>query len=119
MKTASANAAQGTGFLPIFKTLLQEAGQVDVAFGAQKKDSDERKSIEKWIEASTAGQEVPIKELDEQLKNRTYVASNKLTAADIAVFGALNTYIVGLIATSNVVFAMLMPVRVIAGSSIA
>lgn len=95
MKTSSANAAQGTGFLPIFKTLLQEAGQVDVAFGAQKEDSEERKSIEKWIEASTSGKEVPIRELDEQLKNKTYIAGNKLTAADVAVFGALNTYIVG------------------------
>lgn len=80
--------------MPIFKTLLQEAGQVDVAFGALKEDSEERQSIEKWIEASTSGQEVSIKDLDEQLKNKTFIAGNKLTAADVAVFGALNTYIV-------------------------
>lgn len=80
--------------MPIFKTLLQEAGQVDVAFGAQKEDSEERKNIEKWIEASTSGQDVPVKDLDEHLKNKTYIAGNKLTAADVAVFGALNTYIV-------------------------
>lgn len=79
--------------MPIFKTLLQEAGQVDVAFGAHKEESEERKNIEKWIEASTSGQQVPLKELDEQLKNKTYIAGNKLTAADVAVFGALNTYI--------------------------
>lgn len=94
MKTSSANQAQGTGFLPIFKTLLQEAGQVDVAFAAQKEESEERKTVEKWIEASTSGQDVPLKELDEHLKNKTYIAANKLTAADVAVFGALNTYIV-------------------------
>ncbi|KAK9895345.1 nucleic acid-binding protein [Cystobasidium minutum MCA 4210] len=93
LKTSSANQAQGTGFLPIFKTLLQEAGQVDVAFAAQKEESEERKTVEKWIEASTSGQDVPLKELDEHLKNKTYIAANKLTAADVAVFGALNTYI--------------------------
>jgi glutathione S-transferase len=93
LKTSSANQAQGTGFLPIFKNLLQEAGQVDVAFAAQKEESDERKSIEKWIDASTNGQDVPVKELDEHLKNKTYIAGGKLTAADVAVFGALNNYI--------------------------
>jgi aminoacyl tRNA synthase complex-interacting multifunctional protein 1 len=95
LKTSSDNSAQGTtGFLPIFQTLLQEAGQVDVAFGAHKEGSEERKSIEKWIEASTSGQDLPVKELDEHLKNKTYIAGSKLTAADVAVFGALNTYIV-------------------------
>jgi aminoacyl tRNA synthase complex-interacting multifunctional protein 1 len=75
--------------------LLEQAGQVDVAFAAHKEGSEERKTVEKWIEAATSGQDLPLKELDEHLKNKTYIAGSKLTAADIAVFGAVNTHVVG------------------------
>lgn len=96
--TTSSSSDNKNNFLPVFKTLLKAAGQVDVAFGNIKEGSEEYKNIEKWIGLSTTTTtELPLKDLDEQLKNKTFVASNnKLTAADVAVFGLVNNYIVSI-----------------------
>lgn len=88
LTTVSSSPKTGE-FLPIFKSLLEEAGQISEALG-----TEDRKSVEHWITAATSAGEFPTKDLDGLLVPKTYIAESRCTAADVAVFGSLQSYIV-------------------------
>lgn len=75
-------------------SLLEGVGQSNEALGFSKAESDDKKAIEKWIDSATSGAELPIKELDEHLKNKMFIGEGKLTAADLAVYGNLQSHMV-------------------------
>ena len=86
-------------FLSIFKSLLESAGQTLSAFPATAGTAD----AENWIAQATdlrgAAKEgeapMDVKALDGHLKTRTYVAgASAISAADVAVYGALAGYMV-------------------------
>ncbi|KAF6757520.1 hypothetical protein DFP72DRAFT_891358 [Ephemerocybe angulata] len=54
-------------------------------------------SVSSWIEKSVdAAKESGLKDLNETLTPKTYVATNYLTAADVALYGALHPVVTGL-----------------------
>ncbi|KAH8104556.1 nucleic acid-binding protein [Cristinia sonorae] len=60
------------------------------AYGQSEKDQAE---VAEWIEKISAGEVVKpesLKDLESQLTSRTYLVSNYLTAADVALYGALH-----------------------------
>jgi len=83
---------------PAFLTTLNEPVQ-SLVNGAstesdyfRKSDTDKAEVVE-WVEKVSKGafsQEVSLKDLDSQLISRTYIVSNHLTAADVALYGALH-----------------------------
>lgn len=96
---SSSPRSDSKDFLAIFKTLLESAGQTTAAFPALSSVAD----AEKWISqatsaavsASEGSEPLDVKALDEQLKTRTYVAgASSLSAADVAIYGALAGYMV-------------------------
>ena len=92
--TSSSRSPKSGEFLEIFKSLLDHAGTTSEALGNTKADSSDRQSIEEWLRLATSLEPLPMEQLDLHLSNKTYIADGKLTAADVAVFGALHSYIV-------------------------
>lgn len=78
------------------RDLVAAATPRDEDFGANEKDKAE---VSDWISKVAKGeiaQPSSVKELDATLMPRTYLVSNYLTAADVALYGALHPTLVSL-----------------------
>ncbi|KAI0078269.1 nucleic acid-binding protein [Panus rudis PR-1116 ss-1] len=75
---------------PLKELVTESSKDIPSAFGRTEKDQAE---VSKWIEDVASGV-VPkpdgLKDLDAQLVPRTYIVNNYLTAADVALYGALH-----------------------------
>ncbi|CAL1713247.1 unnamed protein product [Somion occarium] len=75
---------------PLKELLTGALTDITAAFGRTEKDQVE---VAEWVEnvaSGTVGRPEDLKDLDTQLVPRTYLVSNYLTAADVAVYGALH-----------------------------
>lgn len=80
------------------RDLVAAAAPRDEDFGANEKDKAE---VSDWILKVAKGeiaQPSSVKDLDATLKPRTYLVSNYLTAADVALYGALHPTLVSITA---------------------
>lgn len=76
------------------RDLVAAASPRDEDFGVNEKD---RSAVSEWILKVAQGDIVKpsaVKDLDATLTPKTYIASNYLTAADVALYGALHPTIV-------------------------
>ncbi|KAK7689993.1 hypothetical protein QCA50_006635 [Cerrena zonata] len=75
---------------PLKELVAAASADITSAFGRTEKDQAE---VAEWVAnvaAGTTAKPESLKDLDAQLVPRTYAVSNYLTAADVALFGALH-----------------------------
>ncbi|KAI5122791.1 hypothetical protein M0805_000135 [Coniferiporia weirii] len=85
-----ASNAATTSLPSPLRDLVLAAAQRDEDYGASDKDKTD---VSDWISKvakGEIGQPSTVKELDATLTPKTYLVSNHLTAADVAVYGALH-----------------------------
>ncbi|THH27988.1 hypothetical protein EUX98_g6201 [Antrodiella citrinella] len=79
-----------TGKNPLRSLVTSSAEAGSPAYGQSEKDQVE---VADWIDKISAGEVVKpenLKDLESQLTSRTYIVNNYLTAADVALYGALH-----------------------------